>query len=688
MANPLLGRFKTPYETIPFNKIKNEHFIPAFEESCKKLNEEIVAITTNPEPPTFSNTIIAIERSGFLLKRVSGVFFGLLDVENSEEFVEIAQSVLPQIAACRHNTYLNNTLFDRVKTIYNKRMILNLSTEDSRLLQKTYNTFFNEGVNLSDEDKEKYRKLSAELGLLELKFNQNILKEENSFVIHITDLKDASGIPVSALQLAATEAQGKDKGGWMFTLSENSYNTFMKYSNNRPLREKMYMAKINIGNNNNEFDNKNIIKQIANIRLEIANMMGYKNYAEFVIKDRMAKNENNVMKLMQQLIGNYKSLAVNEYNTIRGYISGIEEESDFELMYWDWPYYSEKLKNQYYKINDELLRPYFELERVSQGIFNLATQLYGLTFKENKKITVYNPDIKVFEVLDAKGNFKAVLYTDFLQRLSKSSGAWMTTLQEQYIDDDDKNIRPQISIVMNFPRPGPTTPSLLTYSEVQTLIHEFGHALHGILSECKYASLSGTNVDQDFVELPSQIMENWVKEKAFLDQFAVHYSTDEKIPSDIMDKLIEANNFNIGNQCCRQVSLSLLDMAWHSITTPFDGDIEKFEKQVCEIARILPDIQGTMLSTSFGHIFSDEVYAACYYGYKWAEVLEADAFDAFKEHGVFSKAVADSFKDYILSRGDTDDPNNLYIRFRCKQPNINALLRRNGLAAETFSVQQ
>ncbi|MDR0573050.1 MAG: M3 family metallopeptidase [Tannerella sp.] len=679
-ANPLLSRFKTPRETIPFNKIKNEHFIPAFDESCKLLNEEINEIINNPDSPTFENTIVAIERSGSLLKRVSGVFYGLLDSENDDELLEIAQIISPQISACHHNTYLNDTLFSRVKEIYQNRIVLNLSTEDSRLLQKTYNSFFDNGANLSPENKERYREISAELNLLELKFNHNVLKDENCFEMLLTDEKDVAGLSESLLEAAAMEAKNRDQNGWLFTLSEPSYLPFMRDAENRELREKMYRARVNVGNNDNEYDNKEIVKRIVNIRLEIARMMGFQNYAEYVLKDRMAKNEENVIDLLQELLNYYKPLAVNEYNTIKGYVSGRENIDNFTVMPWDWSYYSEKLKNLHFKINDEMTRPYFELERVRQGIFDLATKLYGITFKENKKIPVYNSDVKAYEVFDKRGNFVAILYTDFYQRPTKMSGAWMNNFQEQYIDEEEKDHRPHVIIVMNFSAPTETKPALLTYSEVETFLHEFGHALHGMLSKCMYESLSGTNVEPDFAELPSQIMENWLKEKDFLDLLAVHYETKEKIPANMVKNLVDATNFNIGNKCCLQLSFSLLDMAWHTLTAPFDGDFEEFEKAAWESTVVLPDVPNTLMTTSFGHIFTDNEYAAGYYGYKWAEVLEADAFAAFKEAGIFSKAVATSFLDNILSKGDTDDPNRLYIRFRCQQPTITALLQRNGIA--------
>ena len=685
-ANPLLSRFKTPRETISFNKIKNEHFIPAFDESCNQLNNEIFKIINNPEPPTFDNTIVALERSGSLLKRVSGIFNGLLDTENDDELLEIAQIISPQISDCQHNTYLNDTLFSRVKEIYTKRVALNLSTEDARLLQKTYNTFFDKGANLSPANKDRYREISTELNLLELKYNQNMLKDQNCFELLLSDEKDLSGLTESSIEAAELEAKERNMEGWLFTLSDPSYFPFMRDANDRELREKMYRARMNVGNNNNEYDNKEITKKIINIRLEIARMMNFRNYAEYVLKDRMAKNKDNVIDLLQQLLDYYKPIALNEYNAIQGYASGRENIEGFMVMPWDWSFYSEKLKNLNYNINDEITRPYFEIERVREGVFNLATKLYGITFKENKKIPVYHPDVKAYEVFDRRGNYLAVLYTDFFQRPTKMSGAWMNNFQGQFLDEEEKDQRPHVVIVMNFSAPTETRPTLLTYSEVESIfLHEFGHALHGILSKCTYESLSGTNVEPDFSELPSQLMENWIKEKEFLDQFAVHNETGQKIPANIVKKLIDATNFNIGYKCCQQVSLALLDMAWHSITEPFDGDFEEFEKFAWEPAAVLPEVPNTLITTSFHHIFSDNEYAAGYYGYKWAEVLDADAFAAFKEAGIFSKAVATSFMENILSKGDTDDPNRLYIRFRCQQPTIDALLQRNGIKSSKIA---
>jgi peptidyl-dipeptidase Dcp len=681
-VNHLLGKFRTPYETVPFNKIKVEDFIPAFDESCRQFNKEIKSIIENPAPATFKNTIVVLERSGLMLKRVQSIFQCLLDGENNDTIMDIAKTFSSSISECYHNIYLNGILFERVKTIYDMKDSLNLITENARLLEKTYREFLNRGANLSEADKEKYRKLSTELKLQELEFEHNKQRDENRFELLLKDSADIAGLPAGVLETAAAEATSRNREGYLFTLADYSYLSFMRFAENRNLRKKLYLARANVANNNNEFDNKEVLKNIVNMRLEIARMMGYDNYASYVLKERMAKKEENVTALMNQLLAYYKPLAVNEYNMLQGFVYGTENVDNIKIMPWDWYYYSEKLKSLQFKITDEMTRPYFELGRVRQGVFNLATRLYGLTFRVNKKIQTYHPDITAYEVYDRRGRFKAVLYTDLLQRPSKLSGSWASTLQNQYIDDNEKNHRPHVVLTMNFAPPTETTPSLLTYSEVKNLLHEFGHSLHEILSECTYESMSGTNVEQDFVELPALIMENWLREKEFLDRFAVHYQTGRKIPADMVQKLIDAANFNVGYGNTRQISLSLLDLAWHKITTPFNGDFERFERETWQSTEIFPATPNTLLSTSFEHVFSDDGYAAGYYGYIWAEMLEADAYSVFKEAGIFSAATAESFREYVLSKGDTDDPNNLYIRFRLRQPSIDALLTRNGLTPQ------
>ncbi|MDR2920904.1 MAG: M3 family metallopeptidase [Tannerella sp.] len=676
-GNPLLEVYATPYETFPFDSIKNEHYEPAFDESIRQLNTEIDAIVNNPELPTFQNTIVALERSGMLLNRVSSAFFAVLGAESDDEMMEISQRVSPKLSECQNNIYLNEDLFARVKSIYDQKTSLNLSIEDAKLLQETFNGFEDSGANLSDGGKKRYRELSMALSQLSLTFDQNGLKDLNRYELHLTDEKDLAGLPESIRESAALEAKNRDKSGWVFTLSAPSYVPFMQYADDRSLREKLYRARMDLGNKNDEFDNKEILKKIANIRLEIAKLLGYENYADYRLKDKMAKNAGNVYQLLNQLLDAYKPVAINEYNMVQGFAMGLEKES-MTIMPWDWSYYSEKLKDMRFDVNDEMTRPYFELERVSKGIFDLATQLYGITFVENKLIPVYHPEVKAYDVYDDKGQFLAVFYTDFFPRKGKQSGAWMNDIRAQYKDASGVDHRPHVMIVMNFTRPTETKPSLLTYDEVNTFLHEFGHALHGMLSQVTYSSLAGTNVVQDFVELPSQIMENWLREEEFLDRIASHYETGEKIPKELVQKLLNASNFNIGYQCCRQVSFGLLDMAWHTLDTPYEGDVATFENKAWERASVLPDVPGALFGTNFGHIFAGG-YAAGYYGYKWAEVLDADAFSLFQEEGIFNKKTAGSFRENILSKGGTESPDVLYKRFRGQDPTIDALLIRDGI---------
>lgn len=676
-SNPFFGKYKTPFETPPFDKIKTEHYEPAFKRGIAELKADIEKIANNSEPATFENTIVALDRSGELLNRVSGAFFNVLSANANDEMMEISQRISPDLTESSNNIYLNEKLFARVKAVYDQRQSLNLSVEDSRLLDETYRAFQESGATLSAEDKEKYRALTTELSLLSLQFDQNALKDQNRFEMLLTDEKDIAGLPESIREAAAHLAKEKGKEGWLFTLDAPSYVPFMRYADSRALREKMYRAYMSTGNKGDEYDNKEIIRKLVNDRLALAQLMGYPNYAAFELSHKMAKNADNVYNLLNQLLDVYKPVAINEYNAVQGFAMGMEQQN-MQVMPWDWSYYSEKLKDLRFKVNDEMTRPYFQLENVKKGVFGLATQLYGLTFKENKKIPVYDKEVQAYEVYDAEGNFKAVLYTDFFPREGKQSGAWMNGIRSQYHDAKGKDVRPQIIIVMNFTRPTDTKPSLLTFDEVETLLHEFGHALHGICADGTYASLSGTSVYQDFVELPSQIMENWLTEKEYLDQIAVHYETGEKIPQELVQKLIDASNFNTGYACCRQVSFGLLDMAWHTITKPFEGDVVAFEKKAWAPSAVVPEVPEACMSTNFGHLFAGG-YAAGYYGYKWAEVLDADAFSLFKEKGIFNKEVAKSFYDNILSKGGTEDPAVLYKRFRGQEPTIDALLIRNGI---------
>lgn len=676
-TNPLLQNYATSFETPPFNQVKNEHYEPAFEEALRQLEKEIKEITANTHLPTFQNTIVALENSGRLLDRVTSCFFNVLSAEANDEMMEISQRVSPKLSESSNNIYLNEKLFLRVKKVYEQRETLSLSTEDKRLLQKTFEAFADQGANLNEKEKDTYRRLTVELDRLMLTFDQHALKDKNRYELLIEDKKDLSGIPEEIRKAAREKAKEKGKKGWMFDLSAPSYTPFMKYADSRPLREKLYKDYLNVSNKGDEYDNKENITQIVNTRLAIANLLGYKDYATYALKDKMAKNPANVYQLLKQLLEAYKPVAINELHTLKGFASGWEK-ADIQLMPWDWSYYSEKLKAIRFQVDDEMTRPYFSLENVKRGVFGLATRLYGITFKENKTIPVYHPEVQTYEVYDADGKFLSILYTDFFPREGKQSGAWMNNIKAQYKEENGTDSRPLVVIVMNFTRPTQTRPSLLTYDEVETFLHEFGHALHGMLAAGTYASLSGTNVDQDFVELPSQIMENWLAEKDFLDHIAVHYQTGEKIPAELVQKLVDASNFNTGYLCCRQVSFGLLDMAWHTLTEPFDGNVIDFEKKSWREASLLPDIPDTLMSSNFGHIFSGG-YSAGYYGYKWAEVLDADAFAAFKETGIFNTETARHFREQILSKGGTEQPDVLYRRFRGKNPTIDALLIRNGI---------
>jgi len=676
--NPFFSKYATEYQTIPFNKIKNKHYMPAFEEGFRLQKEDVDRIAGKSGKPTFGNTIVELERSGKFLKQVSGAFFGIFSAVTDDEKMEIAQAISPKMTECQHYIFLNKPLFKQVKEVYMQKDSLNLATEDLRLLENTYNSFIDCGADLGETDKETYKKLSTELALLSLDFDNNVLKDENSFELLVADKSELSGLPTDICKTASAKAKEKGKKGWLFTLSEPSYVPFMRYSANRALREQLYMAKMAVGSNDNKHNNADIVRKTANKRLELARLLGFKNYASYALKDKMAKNEKQVSELLQRLLKYYKPLADKEYETLQEYASEMEKDKRFVLMPWDWSYYAEKMKKQLFDINDKMTRPYFELECVRKGIFGLATELYGLTFKKNTKIPVYHKDVTAYEVIDADKSLLGVLYVDFFSRDTKQSGAWMSDVKGQFVDKQGIDSRPHIMISMNYSSPSEELPSLLTYNEVRTLLHEFGHALHGLLSKCRYESMSGTNVKRDFVELPSQIMENWLDEKDFLDRIGIHYKTGKKIPKKLIMNIINASNFNTGYACCRQVSFGLLDMAWHALETPFDGDVEKFEKKAWKKAAVLPEVNRAIMSCQFGHIFSGG-YAAGYYGYKWSEVLDADAFSAFKENGIFDKKTAQSFRDNILSKGDSEDPNELYNKFRGRKPTIDALLHRNGI---------
>ncbi len=675
-ANPFLTKLSTPHQTAPFDKIQIAHYEPAFDEGMKQQNAEIDAIVNNPEAPSFANTIEALEASGKLLSFVSSVFFNLNSAESSDEMMALSQKISPKLTEHGNNISLNEKLFARVKAVYLNKNSLNLTTEQKQLLENTFIGFEKSGANLTGADKDKYRQLSTDLSKATLTFGQNGLKETNNYFMLLTLKDELAGLPADVIDAAALKAKKKEKTGWIFDLSAPSYIAFMKYSERRDLREKLYRAYNSKCMNGGELDNRELIKQISSLRLQIAQLMGYPTYAAYALKNRMAKNEGNVYDLLNKLLEAYKPVARQEYKEVEGFAIGTEKKS-VTVMPWDWAFYSEKLKDTKYSINDQLLRPYFELENVKKGVFGLATDLYGLTFKKNTKIPVYHPEVEAFDVYDANKKFIAVLYTDFHPREGKRNGAWMTEYKGQMLQNG-KDVRPHISIVMNFTRPTESKPALLTYDEVNTFLHEFGHALHGMLTHCTYESLSGTSVYRDFVELPSQIMENYLSEKEFLDRFAIHYQTGEKIPAELVQKIKEADNFNAAYTCIRQLNFGFLDMAWHTLKTPYTGDAIAFETSVTNKTQILPAVSGVGISPAFNHVFSGG-YAAGYYSYKWAEVLDADAFSLFKQNGIFNKDIAKSFRENILEKGGTEDPAILYKRFRGQEPTIDALLERTGI---------
>lgn len=676
--NPFLHAYGTPHETVPFNRIELNDYEPAIREGMNEEDREIERITDNTEPPTFENTILALENSGALLERVTTVFFNLMSAETCDEMDALAEKMMPELSEHSNNISLNPKLFSRIKQVYAQKESLKLTAEEEQLLQKTYDGFMRNGADLSDSDKEIYRKLSAELSSLTLKFAQNHLKETNSFELVLTDKNELEGLPESTVEAAryAAEEKGK-KDCWMFTLQAPSYVPFMKYSAKRGLRKKLYMAYNTQCTHANEYNNTEIVKRIVNIRMEMAQLLGFKDFADYVLRKRMAENSGNVYKLLNDLLDAYSPAARKEVEEVEKLARETEGEN-FILMPWDFSYYAEKLKDRKYSLNDEELRPYFELGKVKQGVFGLATRLYGITFKENKEIPVYHPDVQAYEVYDKDGSYLAVLYADFHPRAGKRSGAWMTSYKEQWTDAEGNNSRPHVSITTNFTKPTSDRPALLTFSEVTTFLHEFGHALHGIFANTRFKSMSGTNVYWDFVELPSQIMENFATEKEFLSTFARHYVTGEPIPEELIRRIIDSSNFNAAYACLRQVSFGLLDMAWYTRTSPFEGDVKAYEKESWTKAQTLPQTDETCMSVQFGHIMSGG-YAAGYYSYKWAEVLDADAFSLFQEKDIFNSKVAQSFRDCILSKGGTEHPMTLYKRFRGQGPTIDALLRRNGI---------
>lgn len=676
--NPFFEKYNTPHQTVPFDKIKNEHYEPAMLEGIKLHEAEIEAIINNPEAPTFANTIVAYEKSGKFLDRVTTVFGNLRSAETNDDLQKIAQKMIPLLSEHSNNISLNEKLFQRVKAVYKQKSKLSLTIEQAKLLDDIYDGFVRRGANLQGEARNKYRELSKKLSTLTLQFGENNLKETNNFQLVLTQKEQLAGLPEGIVEAAAQTAREKGVEGWVITLHAPSYVPFMTYASNRELRKELYMAYNTKCTKDNEFNTLEIVKDLVNTRMQIAQLLGYKSYADYTLKERMAENSKNVYKLLDQLLDAYTPTAKAEYNEVQE-LARSTQGKEFRLMPWDWSYYSDQLKNKKFSLNDEMLRPYFELSNVKEGVFGLATRLYGITFRKNSEIPVYHPDVNAYEVLDKDGSFLAVLYTDFHPRAGKRAGAWMTSFKGQWIDDQTgENSRPHITLVMNFTKPTESKPALLTFDEVNTFLHEFGHGLHGIFANTHYESLSGTSVYRDFVELPSQIMENFAVEKDFLSTFAKHYQTGEIIPDTLVQRIIDSSNFNVAYACLRQVSFGLLDMGWYTRTTPFTGDVKAYEQKAWEKAQILPVVEGTCMSAQFSHIFAGG-YSAGYYSYKWAEVLDADAFSLFMQKGIFNQEVAQSFRNNILSKGGTEHPMTLYKRFRGQEPSIDALLIRNGI---------
>lgn len=676
--NPFFERYQTPHGAAPFDRIKTEHYEPAIQEGIKQQKEAIDAIIRNPEKPTFSNTIEAFENSGELLEKVTPIFGNMLGAETNDDLQALAQKLMPLLNEHSNNITLNEQLFARVKEVYKQKDALKLTLEQNKLLDNVYDSFIRHGANLQGDARDQYRQLSNELSTLTLTFSENNLKETNKYQMLLTDKADLAGLPEIIVETAAESAKSEGKEGWLFTLQAPSFVPFLTYADNRELRHKLYMAYNTKCSQDNEYNNNDIVRKIVNIRMQIAQLLGYNNHAAYTLQKRMAENSDAVYKLLNQLLDAYMPTAQKEYREVQS-LARETEGNDFVLMPWDWSYYSNKLKDKKFSINEEMLRPYFELEQVKKGVFGLAEKLYGITFKKNTNIPVYHKDVEAYEVYDKDGTYLSLLYTDFHPRAGKRAGAWMTSFKDQWIDlKTGENSRPHISVVMNFTKPTENKPALLTFSEVETFLHEFGHALHGMFANSTYRSLSGTSVYWDFVELPSQIMENFAIEKDFLNTFARHYQTGEVLPDELIKRMVDASNFNVAYACLRQVSFGLLDMAWYTRSTPFEGDVKAYEQQAWEKAQVLPVVKETCMSTQFSHIFSGG-YSAGYYSYKWAEVLDADAFSLFKQKGVFNREVAESFRNNILSKGGTEHPMVLYKRFRGQEPGIDALLIRNGI---------
>ena len=673
--NPLLKDFSTPFHTAPFSKIKNKHFLPAFKQAIEEAKSEINEIVSNPEVPNFKNTIEALEFAGERLDRISSIFFNLNSAETNDEIQKIAQEVSPLLSEFSNDITLNEELFERIKTVHEQKDMFQLTVEQKTLLDKKYKSFSRNGANLPENKKEKLREIDKELSKLKLQFGENVLAETNAYEFLISDETQLNGLPESAKEAAQNLAESKGKKGWIFNLQYPSYIPFMTYADNRELRKKLSLAFGAKGFQKNKFNNEDIVLKIANLRHERANLLGYKTHAHFVLEERMAKTPETVTKFLKELLEKAKPAAEREFASLQKFAHELDGLDALEK--WDGAYYAEKLKQKLFDLDDEKLKPYFKLENVVNGVFTVAQKLYGLSFEEIKNIDTYHKDVLTYKVTDSTNNLVSIFYADFFPREGKRNGAWMTSYRPQYVKNGE-NERPHISIVCNFTKPTKTKPSLLTFNEVTTLFHEFGHALHGMLANTTYPSLSGTSVYWDFVELPSQVLENWCYEKEALELFATHYETDEVIPMELIDKIKASATFNEGMQTLRQLSFGLLDMSWHGQDPSKIKNVKAHELEAFKGTQLYPDVAENCMSTSFSHIFQGG-YSSGYYSYKWAEVLDADAFEYFKENGVFSKTIANKFKNFVLSQGGIEDPMVLYKRFRGQEPNPDALLRRAGL---------
>ncbi len=680
-ANPFFDEFATVHNSVPFSSIENKHYEEAIDRGIEIQNKEIADIVNQSADPTFENTIVALERSGSDLNRVLNVFYPMLSALSDDELMDISLRVSGKLSKHSTDISLNEGLWKRIKTVYDMRDKLNLDAEDSMLLTTTYDSFARSGAELKGEKRDEYRRLSAHLSDLTTKFGQNVLKELNTYEIWLT-ADDLSGLPESSVEAAALAAKEKGREGeYLFTLAQPVYTAFMKYSDRPDLRERFYRL-YNGRNTKGEYSNMEILADIAETRREIAALFGKKNYAEYSLEKSMAETPENVYKLLNELAEAYRPAQLKEFAEIESYASQLEGRP-VKIKAWDYSYYSNKLQQAKYSYNEEELRPYFELNNVIDGVFGLATKLYGLTFEPNADIEVYHPDVKAYDVKDADGSYLGVIYTDFFPRESKRPGAWMTGFKDECVTADGTQVRPHVTIVMNFTKPTGTKPALLTPYEVETFLHEFGHALHGLLADTKYASLSGTSVYRDFVELPSQFNENYLTQKEFLDGFARHYVTGEPIPQNLVDKIVQSSQYGAAYACLRQLGFGFTDMAWHTIESPVE-DVVGFERKALESVSMFDDVDGCIFSPQFSHIFSGG-YAAGYYSYKWAEVLDADAFSLFLKNGLFDKATADSFRRNVLMKGGTEHPMTLYKRFRGQEPTIDALLERDGIKSPSES---